>query len=349
MVRSYKADRAAVSELLKAYHGDRAAVARHLQRDVRFVKRWEERCASGQDTCNKPGAGRKRLLSGAATSAAKRMASGDTKLSSKAIAKKLYDSGKTQQRTSPSTVKRALAGGRAAIVWKSTIRRHRLTERHKKLRLQWCRDHLHVDWERVMATDSHKLTQGKATGRKRWQNPRHPAVIETEHHGISEHLYVGATVHGVTKCHLVSGTTGLQTGTKAVCSAEYQRVIAETFIPEGQRMFRGQTFVVYQDGAKPHTSASTTRKWESYQEVATVLQSPPLSPDLNWVENIWNELDDKLMGKRYKSMTSFKAAIQKALSEITPAFCRKQVASMPRRLRKCIKAKGGHIERTIYT
>lgn len=349
MGRDSKADREAVPVLLEAYDGDRAAVARQLGRDVRFVKRWEERVEAGQGTGNQPGQGRKRKLTGAATSAAKRMATGRTKISSGTVAKRLYDSGKTSELVSPSTVQRALHSGRVPIVWKSTIRHHRLTPRHEGIRLKWCREHLDVDWTRVMPNDSHLIILGRHKGYKRYQNPRRRTVTETQHHGMSIHLYVGATVHGITACHFVSGTSGLKTGTKGVGSVEYQSVIEKTLVPEGRRMFNGQPFIIYQDGASAHTAASSMRKWASYGDEITVLQAPPLSPDLNWVENIWSVLDDKLMGKTYKTITSFKTAIQKAISEIPPDFCRKQVESMRGRLLKVIENKGGHIERTIYT
>lgn len=138
--RSSKADREAVPVLLQACNGDVPAAARHLHRDVRFVKRWAERHAAEQGTDNKQGQGRKRSLDGAAVTAAKRIASGRTKVGSRIIAKRLHDSGQTPKEVSNNTIQRASGIGTAAVVWMSLARRHHPTARNTATRY-------HPEWE----------------------------------------------------------------------------------------------------------------------------------------------------------------------------------------------------------
>lgn len=141
--RSSKADREAVPVLSQACNGDVPAAARHLHRDVRFATRWAERHAAEQGTDNKQGQGRKRSLDGAAVPAAKRIASGRTKVGSRIIAKRLHDSGKTPKEVSNITIRRASGIGTAAVVWMSLARRHHPTARNTASRLP-CTTH---KWE----------------------------------------------------------------------------------------------------------------------------------------------------------------------------------------------------------
>ena len=344
-----KKDRELVPSLLVAYGGDKKKVAEHLGRDCRFVTRWAARAEAGQGFGNAPGAGRKRLLDGAATSVAKRLASATTKHTSKEIANKLEATGVTPTKVSASTVRRAVSlRGRIPLKYMGLARRQHLTDKHKEKRELWAAENLDTDWENVMVTDSHKCIQGKATHRRRWQNPQRPKTVDVQLHGMQAHIYAGATAHGVTRLHFVTGTTGLHSHTKGVDATEYCQVIDHTLVPEGNRLFNGRPFTVYQDGAGPHTANKTKQKWAEYEHVQ-LLQSPPLSPDLNWIENLWDTLEDKLMGKTYRTSRTFKAAIERAWAEITQEQCKKHVESMPGRLAKCIQQRGGHIERNIYS
>ncbi len=347
VARGMMACRERVPDLMMAYNGDVKRVAEHLGRGVRFVRRWAIRFQDGEGFHNAPGAGRKRLLNGAATATAKRMATSDTKTYATTIARKLHEHGHTKIQVSSSTIARAIGKGRAPLKYMALIRRQHLTELNKQNGLDWAQKHLGVDWENVMVTDSHYCVQGRSSGRKRWQNPKKRAIVDVKAHGMHAHVYAGATVHGVTRLQFVTGTTCIKSntmGAKGVNNTEYCEVIRNTLVTEGEKMF---PFSVYQDGASSHTSAETKRLRASYNNIQA-LQSAPKSPDLNWIENLWEELDDKLMGKTFKSIRTYKAAITKAWSEITKELCQKHVKSMPGRLRKVIEQGGGHIERNIY-
>lgn len=90
------------------------------------------------------------------------------------------------------------------------------------------------------------------------------------------------------------------------------------------------------------------QEWAEHRKDVTALQAPPRSPDLNWIENVWFVVEDKLIRKSCKTITSFKAAIRKAFNEISPHFFIKQVLSMDGRLQKMIEMGCGHIERNVY-
>ena len=71
---------------------------------------------------------------------------------------------------------------------------------------------------------------------------------------------------------------------------------------------------------------------------------PPNSPDLNPIENIWGILCAKLEQKKYTSNQGFKKAIKKVWKELPQEVIQNCIRHMDDKLRKVIKAKGGHIK-----
>ena len=71
--------------------------------------------------------------------------------------------------------------------------------------------------------------------------------------------------------------------------------------------------------------------------------NPGNSPDLNHIENLWEVLRNKVADKQPSSAKDLKDAIKEVwICELSPAYCRTLVESMPRRLEMVIKNNGGH-------
>ncbi len=69
---------------------------------------------------------------------------------------------------------------------------------------------------------------------------------------------------------------------------------------------------------------------------------PPQSPDLNLIEQIWGELENKLDRSIVHSKESFRLELQKALDNISVEGPRIYLDTMPERCAAVIAAKGGH-------
>lgn len=353
--RTSKQDRQLVPVLLEAYLGDRNQTAEHLGRSLRFVDRWAARYKAGAGFGNAPGCGRKRMISGRGISAAKRMATAKIPRSAKTIAAALKKSKFTKTQANPTTVLRWLKTGRSPVRFLPLVRNHRITAVHKQKRLKWARQNRTIDWDCVLFTDSHIYQAGGTTGRKRQQRVNARKRRQTQAHGLKLHVYAGMSARGVTELRFVTGTSGIHftsPRTGKICvglqAEEYCNVIRDNFIPGGRMLFGNSEFTVYQDGAPAHTARLTRTFWSEYPSTE-VLQAPPLSPDLNLIENLWGILDNYLDAREFKCMKALKSAATKAWHGITEATCKKLVEGMPKRLRKVIACRGDHIERNIYS
>ena len=101
-----------------------------------------------------------------------------------------------------------------------------------------------------------------------------------------------------------------------------------------------------QDNASPHTSAPTKR-WLRDNGFSTkdILDWPAQSPDLNPIEHLWYQLKRKLNAyPTHPSNThELEARIETEWYKITKEECLRYIDSMPKRISKVIKAKGGPI------
>lgn len=72
-----------------------------------------------------------------------------------------------------------------------------------------------------------------------------------------------------------------------------------------------------------------------------LFRTPPCSPDLSPIENLWSIVKRKLAGNRFKTKAELWTAIDTAWNSIRLGTLISLVDSMPRRLNAVIKAKGG--------
>lgn len=199
-----------------------------------------------------------------------------------------------------------------------------------------------------MWVDSKVFQQNKVSLHRRWQPRRSRMVQYTVKHPNQLHMYSAMTANGVASLRTVSGTTGYKLfGTKGVGAREFVSVIHNTLVPEGSRLFHGEPFTVYLDGAPAHTAKVTKAAWETYPDIKVVM-GPPCSPDLNPIENLWAIVDRKMMGLTFKSQAAFENALRREWANLPVNLCQKLAESMPKRIDMVSKS-GGHIERNLYS
>lgn len=97
----------------------------------------------------------------------------------------------------------------------------------------------------------------------------------------------------------------------------------------------------FQQDNNPKHTAGLVKDWFREKQVS-VVPWPSQSPDLNPIENLWNELKRKLGGQYFTNGNQLWEAVQREWYSIPQQTCQKLKESMPRRLQKVLDNNGGY-------
>lgn len=121
-----------------------------------------------------------------------------------------------------------------------------------------------------------------------------------------------------------------------------QRYIDQILRPIVLRRRQHQrAFILMQDNARPHTANITRRFFERHD--ITLLRHPPMSPDLNPIEHVWDIMGRRLR-REYPNLQNL-AALERALLQIWNTIPQPQIArciNMAERLAAVIENRGGN-------
>ena len=105
--------------------------------------------------------------------------------------------------------------------------------------------------------------------------------------------------------------------------------------------FRAQGKIVFQQVLAPWHTSNTVKENIAKLKLG-MLEWAPKSPDFNPVEMLWSILDKKLVAKSIYLKAVLIERFQGNWNNIDKDLCIKLVESMPERIHKCLKAKGGY-------
>ncbi len=167
-------------------------------------------------------------------------------------------------------------------------------------------------------------------------------AIERPRWGPKVKLWAGACARGKTQLYFYEGTLD---------GEAYRELLAKALKDMKSLFQRGTQWVFQHDGASAHKDR-LTNDWLR-KHVPKFITSgpagkwPPNSPDLNWIEDLWGILKEKLKNnqKPPTNVAVLKRRLRKAWKEIPLVTLQKCAASMPGRLQEVIQNKGEALRR----
>lgn len=214
-----------------------------------------------------------------------------------------------------------------------------LRPRHRVARLAWAQRHLRWtrnQWGRVIFSDECRFRVSHADGRVRIYRRRNErfaqcCIRERDRFGGGSVMVWGG-IMGDRKTDLVVVRGNLT-------AQGYVHILANTLLPFMQAHGPGLTF--QQDNARPHT-ARLTATFLARNHV-NVLPWPAVSPDMNPIEHIWDELGRRVRtNHQIDNVNDLARALQVEWRALPNVLIRRYVHSMRRRIRACTASFGGH-------
>jgi hypothetical protein len=237
---------------------------------------------------------------------------------------------------SPTTIRRILK--KKGFAHKRIKPKKTLSEIHKEKRREYAVSHLTwtpADWARVVFTDEKRWNLSGNDGyisiwTESEENPL--KMVETNRRG-------GLMVWGAIS---KSGGLRLVCMEGAITADAYVDMLENDFFNVVEDHLP-ENFVWMHDNAPPHVALRTKAYLE--RRGITTMEWPPMSPDLNPIENIWSLLQTEVYRgkKEFKNTTDLWNAIIAAWHALPLETFRNLYDSIPGRLIKVIEEKGERI------
>lgn len=225
-----------------------------------------------------------------------------------------------------------------------------LTDLQKAKRVAFAKKWVGKDWSNVVISDSKIFWLcPKGVGYKQWVlYEDEPPVLPAVKNHTKLHVYGAVSRWGKTPLFPTAGTSRMKFSSKGVTAAIYTSLLQENFMPAMREMmqkasprYQGKPWIFQQDGAPAHTAA-TTKAWLAAAKGVEVMEWPPNSPDLSWIENLWGIVASKLRRRNDLSPNNFQAAVTQEWENIPHATCMALYGSIKGRLQACIDRDGAY-------
>ena len=125
-----------------------------------------------------------------------------------------------------------------------------------------------------------------------------------------------------------------------------ERILCIHVEPWARAHFGQRSWIFQQDSAPAH-KARDTQQWlqQHFPGFITSQEWPPYSPDLNPMDySVWSILEARACAKPHKNLESLRRALQTEWAKISAQKLREITGNFEKRLKLCVKAKGGYIE-----
>ncbi|GFW56349.1 transposable element Tcb1 transposase [Trichonephila clavipes] len=192
-------------------------------------------------------------------------------------------------------------------------------------------------WNTVIFSDESKFNIFESDGRQYvWRKPN----PELEKQQITPTVKDGGGSVLVRGCIAANGVGTLCFIDGIMTARTYIDILRHNLQSSAQKLGLGTSFVFQQDNDPKHT-ANLTREWLLYNSPRQ-LKTPPQSPDINPIENLWHKLDVEVRKHKISFKDELKRVLLQEWHKIPNSTTKTLVLSMRNRLQAVINAKGMH-------
>lgn len=233
------------------------------------------------------------------------------------------------------TVRRRLQA--AGLNGRRPVKKPLISAKNRKARVEFAKEHLEWtadQWKNIIWSDESKFSlfgsDGPAYVRRPIGTRFDPRYqLPTVKHGGGNVMVWGCfSAQGVGPLHRIDGIMNKEM---------YMSILEDVMLPFARDSF-GRRFIFQQDNDPKH-SAGAVKNWFNNHRV-NVMKWPSQSPDLNPIENLWDELDRRLKNIKAKNANEKFQQLEEAWYQIPASVIENLINSMPRRCQAVIKAKG---------
>ncbi|GFX87299.1 transposable element Tcb2 transposase [Trichonephila clavipes] len=190
-------------------------------------------------------------------------------------------------------------------------------------------------WNEVIFSNESKFNIFGSDGRRMvWRktntshHPKH-TIPTVKHGGGSVMVWGCMAASGVGKLVFIDGI---------MHKMAYLNILQNNLKESADKLGLGSNFIFQQDN-DPKNTAFVIKEWLLYH-CRNQLNTPPQSPNLSVIENLWSHLERAVRKHQIASKEQLKSVLQEEWLNIAPDTTRHPVESMPRRLEAVISAKG---------
>uniref|UniRef100_F6Z3Z6 Fizzy-related protein homolog n=1 Tax=Xenopus tropicalis TaxID=8364 RepID=F6Z3Z6_XENTR len=189
-------------------------------------------------------------------------------------------------------------------------------------------------WKKVLWSDETKIELfGQNAKRYVWRKTN---TAHNSEHTIPTVKYGGGSIM-LWGCFSSAGTGKLVRVNGKMDGATYRAILEENLSAKDLRLGRRFTFQQVND---PKHKARATMEWFKTKHIH-VLEWPSQSPDLNPIENLWQDLKTAVHKHCPSNLTELELFCKEEWARISVSRCAKLVETYPKRLAAVIAAKGG--------
>jgi len=138
----------------------------------------------------------------------------------------------------------------------------------------------------------------------------------------------------------------VDTGVKINKDIYLREILQGVLEPWARGHFGNRPFLFQQDSAPAHRAREVQTWCRGHLPFFISAQEwPPYSPDINPMDySVWSILESRACSTPHKNLDSLRRALIEEWDKMSLDEVRRIVENFPKRLRLCIKAKGGHFE-----